>query len=227
MFINFFKVALRNLWRNMAFSAINISGLAIGLATCLIIMLFVKDETSYDRYNDKADRIVRVVFRASIRGQKIKEADVMPPVAQALLTEFPEVREATCLQTAGSPAIQYGDKTSEEKIAVVDTTLPGLHPSLLRGDAATALVEPNDIIVISTGIAHKYFGDQNPMGKLLTVKSFNKTYTVTGVIGKIPANSHFHFDLFGVHDRPARCAFTLLDEFRLLYLSRAARRLRL
>jgi putative ABC transport system permease protein len=196
MLKNYFKIALRNLWRNPAFSTINISGLAIGMATCLIILLFVRDEMSYDRYNDKADRIVRVVFRASIQGEKIKEANVMPPVAQTLHKEYPEVQEATRLQLAGSPVVQYGDKAFEEYIGVADSnffrvfTLP-----FVRGDAATALLQPEDM-VISAAIARKYFGNEDPMGKQLTIKSWNKTYTVTGVIDKVPANSHFHFEIF-------------------------------
>ena len=80
MFKNYLKIAFRNLWRNKTFSAINILGLAIGLATCLVITLFVVHELSHDRYHEKADRLVRVVFRASIQGDKIKEAVVMPPV---------------------------------------------------------------------------------------------------------------------------------------------------
>src|SRR5450432_3864584 len=98
MIKNYFKIAFRNLWRNKAFSAINIFGLAIGIATCLVIMLFVQNELSYDRYNQKADRIVRVVFRGTVEGQKMKEANVMPPVAQTLKANYPQVLEATRLQ---------------------------------------------------------------------------------------------------------------------------------
>ena len=103
MFKNYLKIAFRNLWRNKTFSAINILGLAIGLATCLIITLFVVHELSYDRYHEKADRLVRVVFRASINGDKIKEAVVMPPVAQTLLADYPEVRQLPASATAANP----------------------------------------------------------------------------------------------------------------------------
>lgn len=84
MLKNDLKLAIRNLLRNKLFSTINIMGLAIGIATCLIILLFIQEELSYDRYNEKASQIVRVVFRGSVQGEKMNEAHVMPPVAQAL-----------------------------------------------------------------------------------------------------------------------------------------------
>lgn len=89
MIKNNIKIALRNIKRNKVVTAINITGLGIGIATCLIIMLFVQHEWSYDRYNEKADRMVRVVLRGVIKGEPLNEANVMPPVAQTLLEEFP------------------------------------------------------------------------------------------------------------------------------------------
>src|SRR4028119_1747551 len=122
MFINYFKIAIRNLWRNKAFSAINIFGLAIGIATCLIIMLFVQNELSYDRFNQKADQIVRVIFKGSVQGQKMKEANVMPPVAQTLKADYPEVLDATRLRDYGRPRIIYGDKSfRDDAFAFVDS----------------------------------------------------------------------------------------------------------
>src|SRR5450432_1975203 len=105
MFINYFKIAFRNLWRNKGFSAINIFGLAIGIATCLIIMLFVQNELGYDRFNKKANQIVRVSFQGLVQGEKMNESTVMPPVAQALKAEFPEVQEATRLRDFGTPRL--------------------------------------------------------------------------------------------------------------------------
>ncbi len=94
MIKNYIKIAFRSLWRSKAFSAINIFGLAIGIATCLMMLLFVANELSYDRFHEKADRIVRVVFRGSVQGEQMNEAHVMPPVAQALLADYPEVEQA-------------------------------------------------------------------------------------------------------------------------------------
>jgi len=198
MIQNYLKIAIRNLLRNKTFSAINVVGLALGIATCLIIMLFVYDELSYDRFNEKADRIYRVVFKASINDGKINEANVMPPTAQVLKNDYPEVLDATRLRTSGSPEIVYHDKKfKENSFASVDAnffqvfTLP-----LLKGDAKTALVQPNTA-VITQAFAKKYFGNEDPIGKVLFIKSWNENYKITGLIDKVPHNSHFHFDIFG------------------------------
>jgi len=197
MLQSYVKIAWRNLVRNRAFSAINIVGLALGLATCLLIMLFVLDELSYDRYNDKADRIVRVVFHAVMNGGEINEANVMPPVAQTLKADYPEVEDATRIHTVGSPGITVGDKSfRDDQLAYVDSnflqvfTLP-----LIQGDAKTALIQPNTA-VITQEMARKYFSNENPLGKFVTIKSWNALFKVTGVMNNMPVNSHFHFDMF-------------------------------
>ncbi|QMU26725.1 ABC transporter permease [Adhaeribacter radiodurans] len=197
MFQNFFKIAIRNLLRRKAFSAINIFGLALGMATCLVITLFVANEWNYDRFNQKADRMVRVIFKGSIQGEKMAEAHVMPPVAQTLLADYPEVQEATRLRNYGSPRVIYQNKSFRENaFAFVDSnffevfTLP-----FVQGDPKTALAEPNTI-VISEEVAHKYFGKANPMGKILFFKDYNTSLKVTGVMAKVPANAHFQFDIF-------------------------------
>ncbi|MCW3109884.1 MAG: FtsX-like permease family protein [Segetibacter sp.] len=198
MFRNYIKIALRNLSRNKSFSAINILGLSVGISVCFIIMLFVQDELSYDRFNEKADRIVRVIFKASINGGKINESNVMPPVAQALKSDYAEVQEATRLRVSYSK-ITYANKTFKEgTLAFVDAnffnvfTLP-----FIKGDSKTALQQPNTVI-ITKEMAKKYFSNEDPIGKVLTFNNYdNAQYKVTGVIDKIPANSHFHFDMFG------------------------------
>lgn len=198
MIKNYFTIAWRNLIKNKAFTAINISGLAIGIATCLIIMLFVQDELSFDRFNEKADQIVRVVFRGTMNGEKMKESSVMAPVAPTLRSDYPEVLDATRLLQYGSPKIVVDDKTFKDaNFAYVDSnffsvfTLP-----LIKGDAKTALVEPYNI-VITQAISEKYFGKADPIGKILNFKDDHQLYKITGVIKEVPANSHFHFDIFG------------------------------
>ena len=198
MLKNYFKTAFRNLKKHKTFSFINIAGLSIGIAVCFIIMMYVQNELSFDRFNKNADRIVRVVFKADINGGKIFEANVMPPVAQAMKNDYPEVQDATRLQQGGTPKITYKDKTfKDDEMAFVDPnffkifTLP-----LVEGDSKTALQQPNTII-ITKAIAKKYFGDENPLGKTLVFPdNKNASFKVTGVIDKVPANSHFHFDLF-------------------------------
>src|SRR3954462_2463021 len=106
MFKNYFKIAVRNLWRHKSFSAINILGLAIGIATCLLILLYVQNEMSYDRFNEKAGQIVRVIFRGKMNGgDEIREANVMPPVARTFKKDFPEVLDATRIHSWGTPRV--------------------------------------------------------------------------------------------------------------------------
>lgn len=197
MIRSYFLIAWRNLNRNRAFSAINIIGLSIGLATCILISLFVLDELSYDRFNEKADRIVRVFFQGSMNGGKIREAHVMPPTAQTLKQEYPEVLEATRLRDGGAPIIAHGKQTFRETaVAFADSnffevfTLP-----FLKGDPKTALTQPNTM-VITQAVAQKYFGNEDPIGKILTIKTSNTTCKVTGVIKQMPTNAHFHIDFF-------------------------------
>ncbi len=197
MFKNYLKIAWRNLWRNKGFSALNIFGLAIGIATCLVILLFVQNELSFDRFNKNAERIVRVYFRGTMRGGIINESTVMPPTAQTLKNDYPEVEEATRIRDYGRPKMLVGDKTfKEQAFAFVDPnffkifTLP-----LLQGDANTALLQPNTVIV-SREVAKKYFGTEDVLGKAISFKDGNNPpLKITGVMDKMPANAHFHFDI--------------------------------
>ncbi len=195
MLKNYLKIAWRSLLKNKGLFAINTTGLAIGIAACLVIMLFVIDELSYDRYNEKADQIVRVVLKGKVNGESIKEAVVMAPVAETLLNDFPEVEQATRLRNFGNQLVIYGNKRyRENRSAFVDPnffdvfTLP-----FIKGDPSTALQEPNTI-VLTEDQAKVYFGEQEPMGKVLTIDNMGGEYRVTGVIKNIPDNSHFHFD---------------------------------
>ena len=172
MFKNYFKIAWRNLLKKKAFTLINIFGLAIGIAVCLVIMLFIYDELSYDKFNKKEDQIVRVTFGGKLSGEVMKEAVVMAPVAKTLLHDYPEVLEATRLQKNDPAKISYKDKTFDNEItAAVDSnffdvfTIP-----FVEGNPKTALIEPNTI-VITQETARKYFGDEDPMGKILTFKT--------------------------------------------------------
>jgi putative ABC transport system permease protein len=161
-------------------------------------MLFVQHEWSFDRYNEKADRMVRVVFRGTVEGGKLNEANVMPPTAQTLKADYPEVEDATRIRDYGRPRLIYDNRSfNEDAFAFVDSnffevfTLP-----LLKGDPKTALLQPNTI-VISTAVAKKYFGNEDPIGKVISFKDGrNAACKVTGLFDKIPDNSHFHFDVF-------------------------------
>jgi len=198
MIKNYFTIALRNLWRSKGFSFINILGLAIGIATCLLIVLYVLHELSYDRYNEKADQIVRVTFKGKLNGESLTVALAAAPVAKTLKNDFPEVLEATRLRHNNSPFISYEDKTFKEKsLAYVDSNFFQVFSiPFLKGDPKTALIAPKSL-VLTLATARKYFGHEDPIGKVLLVGSQKEAYQVTGLIDKVPSNSHFHMDLFG------------------------------
>lgn len=197
MFKSYFRIAWRNVSKNKSLFAINVAGLALGIATSLIILLFVIDELSYDRYNEKANRIVRVVLKGQVNGEVIKEAVTPAPVAAALVREFPEVTDGTRIRNGGSPKIEYKSATfRDSRLAFVDPNFFEVFTlTFLQGNPRTALKDPNTI-VITTDEAARYFGDEDPINKLLDFKDRNQQYRVTGVIENVPANSHFHFDLF-------------------------------
>ncbi|MEO5978696.1 MAG: ABC transporter permease [Chryseolinea sp.] len=197
MLRNYFKIGWRNLLKNKSLFAINIFGLAMGIATCLVIMLFVVDELSFDRYNTKADQIVRVVLRGKVNGEVIKEAISMAPIGPTLANEFPEVLQATRIRSFGFPKIKYNNNSFRTgKFAFVDPnffevfTLP-----LLAGDSKTALIQPNTV-VITQNQAELYFGDEDPLNKVIDFADNGEQFKVTGVMANVPANSHFHFDFF-------------------------------
>ncbi|MEC3879931.1 ABC transporter permease, partial [Parapedobacter sp. 10938] len=198
MIKNNFKIAWRNLIRNRWSSSINILGLAIGLATCLIILLFVNHVLGYDRFHKKADRIARIYFEGNVQGEKMKETVVMAPVAETLKKDFPEVEDATRLRSYGwAPQLMVNDHVfKQDALAYVDAnffdvfTLP-----FINGDPKTALVAPNTV-VLTKDIAQKYFGDEEALGQTIHFKTEDKApMKVTGVIENIPLNSHFQFGL--------------------------------
>jgi putative ABC transport system permease protein len=196
MFSNYFKTAWRSLLKNKLFSAINIFGLSLGIALCYTILLYVKDEMSYDRFNTKADRIARIIFQANINGGNINESVTMPPVAKTLKTDFPQVEDATRLKDMGTPKIRVQDKVfKEDRFAFADANIFSIFTlPLTEGNPATALTKPNTV-VISQRLAQKYFGTAPAMGKTFVVNDNKDLFTITGVMADIPSNSHFHFDL--------------------------------
>ena len=178
------------------FSAVNILGMSIGIAACLLILLYVVDELSFDRFHEHADRIYQVGLHGKIGGQDIMVANTCPPMAEALVREVPGVKQATRIANFwGAPTLKYGDKTfTEEKVFHADSNFFDFFSyKLIAGDPKTALLEPNTI-VLTRHIADKYFGNDDPLGKLITVGG-DKTYKVTGVAEDAPLNSHFIFNV--------------------------------
>lgn len=175
------------------FSAINILGMTIGLTACLLISLYVVDELGFDRFHRNADRIYQVGLHGKIGDQDIKTANTCPPMAKALVSDIPEVESATRIAPYfGRPAFKYGDLSfAEEKVFFVDSNFFDFFSfKLLEGDARTALVDPQSVI-LTPEMAHKYFGDKPALGELLTIGNDNKTYKVTGIVERAPSNSHF------------------------------------
>ncbi|HEY8898552.1 MAG TPA: ABC transporter permease [Niastella sp.] len=199
MFTTYFKIAIRCLLKNKIFSAINILGLSVGIAVCFIIWLFVQDELSYDRFHIKAGDIYRIEFNANINGGKINESNVMPPVARALQNDYPEVKEVTRIRTLGNPTVLIdGQSFTGASLVFADSNFFNVFTiPFLQGDVKTALLNPNSM-VISKEMAQRYFGNKDPLGKVISFSKINNapSFIVTGVIDNIPTNSHFHFDLF-------------------------------
>ncbi len=197
MFKNYLKIAWRNILKNKGMFSINIVGLGIGIASCLVITLYVIDELSYDKYNKKADEIVNVVFRAKINGEEIKEGAVMAPVGETLKQEFPEVLDATRIRSIGMPKVTVENQSyRDNKFAFVDAnffnvfTLP-----IIEGNPRSALQEPNTA-VITKAESEKFFGVGDAIGKSFFLEGQEQPFRVTGIIEEVPQNSHFHFDIF-------------------------------
>jgi putative ABC transport system permease protein len=197
MFQNYFKVAFRNILKHKFFSAINILGMTIGITACLLIILFVADELSFDRFHANADRIYQVGLHGKIAGQDIRTANTCPPLYAAMVNEIPEVESATRLAPFfGQPSVKYGDKAfTEEKVLFADSNFFEFFTfRLLEGDAKSVLKEPNTV-VLTEAMAKKYFGDDAGLGKLLVIGNDNKSYKVTGIAATPPGNSHFTFNM--------------------------------
>ena len=196
MFKNYFKIAVRNLRKNKAFSLINIFGLAIGLTCFMLMAVFVLNELSYDKYPAQASNIYRVILSVTGNGDVAAYPMVDVAVGEGIKNAFPEIKASTRLAPV-SDFIKYNDKQfKEEKIAFADSNfLQMFSIPLMEGDIATALAQPNSMVV-SKAFAEKYFGHENAVGKSLSVGTHEDLYKVTGVYNEVPENSHFHFDAF-------------------------------
>ncbi len=197
MLKNYLFVALRNLRKYKSFSLINIFGLAIGVACCIAIFLFIRNELSYDRFNKRADQIYRIHFHAFFNGKDVNLAVSSAPLEPALLRDFPEVISATRIAKLGFPVLRYKDKAfSEERFLWADSTFFNVFTvHFLEGNPNTALTQPNTV-VITKAMAEKYFGSKDAMGKTLNMDRKND-YVITGVVDGFPDNSHFQFDFLG------------------------------
>jgi len=194
MFKNYIKVAFRNFIKQKSYSLITIFGLSVGITCCLLIMLYVKQELSYDRFYPNADRIYRVAHKV-IRPQGISLYAASPtPVAPALNEEYPEIEYITRIYFDAQVLFEYGNANIfEDNVIYADPEFFKVFPfRLLKGDPSHLLDTP-DSMVITASMAQKYFGDDEPIGKVFRINN-QDNFKVTGVIEDVPTNSHFHFD---------------------------------
>ncbi len=197
MLKNYFKIALRHLLRNKSYSIINILGLAIGMACFLVIALYVKGELGYDAHHEKADRIYRMVLDRIYPGRHTEYAIIPPSYAASVKSEFPEVEASTRLaKFPGGVLIKRGEEVFEEKERVwADSNFFSVFTiPFISGDPNEALKKPN-AVVLTASTARKYFGNEDPMGKVLDIPQNDNDLVVTGVCEDIPETSHFTFDL--------------------------------
>ena len=197
MIRNYLKTALRSLWKNKGFSAINIFGLAIGLATCLLILIYVMDELSYDRYNKNADRIYRLDTEIKFGGANfihLVMAQGPAPAGRAMLRDYPEVEKEARVQKSGGFLVRKGSQNiQEDAVVYADSTIFDVFTlPLIDGDAHTALMDAHTIVLSAT-MARKYFGEMDIVGKTLVIND-SIPYKVTGVMRDMPTQSHFHAD---------------------------------
>jgi len=205
MFKNYFKTAWRNMLHNRTSSLINISGLSIGIACTLLIVIFIKNELSYDRFHRNADRIFQVVLNGNMDGQEFWAGNTPPPVGAALTSNIPEVESFTRFYKPNDMVVRYEQTNAAEKffteknVLAVDSNFLQLFDfKIAEGNAATALMKPGSV-VITEEMAKKYFGDdpdsyRDPIGKTLLIGQDKKPFIVTAVIKKLPSQSSIQFD---------------------------------
>jgi len=196
MFKNYLKASLRSLSTRKGFSFINVGGLALGIACFIFIGLYVREELSYDQYNENVDQIHRLGLHLFLDGTESNFATVAAPVAQGLVDNFPEVSAATRMAQSGIPVLRYENKAfSEERFYWADSNVFSVFTiPFIQGDPSLALTQPNTI-VFSESMAMKYFGSVDAVGKTVQMDG-RFDYTVTGVVEDIPEASHFHADFF-------------------------------
>lgn len=195
MFGNFFKTGIRNLIRQRGFTLINLSGLAIGMAGFIMVLLFVNSEYGYEKFNEKADRIFRVYLDGKLGNEEIKGSSSPSPMARVLMEEFPEVELSARYRNKVKTLITYGDnKFFDEKIKWTDSTFFNIFSiPLLQGDKNNVL-NRDHTIVLTKPMADKIFGNEDPMGKVIRLDD-GYDYEIVGICEKPLEESHIDFSI--------------------------------
>ncbi|QIA06591.1 ABC transporter permease [Draconibacterium halophilum] len=180
--------------RNKFYSLINIVGLAIGISACILILLYVQSEISYDKFHDKADRIYRVNLFAVLSDDNINQPVTNPPLARVMQNEIPEVEEAVRITNFSQPVIRHNDDVfNETEWYFADANFFKIFTApFIIGNPENALAQPNSV-VLTESTAKRYFGENNPVGQFLTWEN-DRDYLITGVIHDFPQNSHIKPD---------------------------------
>ena len=196
MFKNYFITALRNIIKNKFYSILNIMGLAIGIACSILILLYVREEVTYDKHYKNWEHIYRLESNFTFSGTESHFAQVAIPLLPAMKSEYPEIKGITRFGSLGAANVlfQYNDvRFLESNIYFADSTVFNIfNYEFIYGTPDNALNEPNTI-VLTQSFASKYFGRKNPLGELITTDKYGSC-RVTGVIRDLPANSHLRFD---------------------------------
>lgn len=193
MLKNYLKIAFRNLLRNKAFSIINIAGLAIGMASAMLILLWIQNEVSYDQFHEKKDRIYEAWNRAHFSG-KLQCWNTTPKVlARAVEKDIPEVEDAVRVNWPSSFLFSIGEKRLTVQGNIVDSNFFRVFSfPLIKGNSNLALMDMHNI-VLTQKLAKKLFGDEDPMGKIIKIDN-QDNFTVTGITNDLPNNTRFNFE---------------------------------
>ena len=196
MISNYIKVGVRNIFKYKVYSTINATGLAMGIAAGMLIMLYIADELSYDRFFKDSERIYRIGSAGSFEGSVFNSAVSSPPIAAAMLLEIPEVEEATRFGWWRAQPMRYESKTFIEKQLIVGDSnfFRFFSYPLVSGNPAEVLRGINKV-VLTESTAQRYFGSENPVGKTLLRGEGRVATEVTGIVKDPPANSHIQFDM--------------------------------
>jgi ABC-type antimicrobial peptide transport system permease subunit len=195
MFKNMIITGLRNIKRHKGYTAINLTGLAVGLAVCILLFLWVQDELSYDRFHTDADRIYRVIEHEEMsNGEVLSFTQQSPELAPILKAEYPEILEAVRYIRRRNYLVRFEDhQYYEQGFAFCDPEFLSIFTFPLKSGKADASLSDPSAILITDKVANKYFGNQDPIGKILQVENHSE-FVVSGVLENLPSNSHLQFD---------------------------------
>ena len=228
MFRNYLTVALRHLLRYKGYSVINVMGLAIGMACCVLILLYVQDELSYDQHHENKVRIYRMAISSTVAGVTHDWAFTPPPWAPVLAEEYPEIEQITRIKPPNSRwLVRHGEERFYERYFVfADPSIFDVFSiPLVQGNPKTVLAEPHTVVV-SEAMVKKFFGNENPIGKVISADD-QFEFTVTGIMRDLPKTSHFQADFLasfvtmaaaGIYFEPSTMENTNLSLYTYLLL---------